>query len=328
MLFSFIKLLFMRKIHGRILVKETNAPIPNLVVAAFDSELRLPNIKDGGKDNFRITAQFIQQLGKRIGSVITDKLGNFLLGHTDLQFEGVESRPDLILVVFAPEDTLDDLHPFPLPPEKRVLYISTVPRDDAGSEEAYMIRLRQKQLEKFQIAIGVISAENETDSLQLLNAIERSYALTDKMQEKLSPRIRFHLEKATELKKEVKEKFSNFSTLRSSLRDHPLFISDKKSLPQVHKTVINDGLSRLKDYQGSLQLSLTTEQLKSIGLETSDNGKIKGEVKSAALLELMKKLSTESGDLDLIRVREAGDKSAEELWNKYTKKNEDVVDVD
>ena len=159
-----------------------------------------------------------------------------------------------------------------------------------------MIRLRQRQLEKFEIAAGIISAENETNSLQLINAMETTYAFNDKMQEKLSPRIRQHLEKATELKNEVKEKFKNFSTLRGSLSNHPLFIPDKKSLPELHKTVITDGLSRLKNYEGKLQVSLTKQQLTSLGLEDIETGKIKGEVKSAALLDLMKKMNTVSGD--------------------------------
>ena len=42
-------------------------------------------------------------LGRSISSVLTDNDGNFIIGNDDLKFEGNESRPDLILIVFTPE---------------------------------------------------------------------------------------------------------------------------------------------------------------------------------------------------------------------------------
>src|SRR5207249_3509965 len=100
------------------------------------------------------------RLGKRIGSVLTDQEGKFTLASEDLEFQGNESRPDLVILVFAPEDVQKLEEPYPLPPEKRVLYISSVPRVDAGAEEAFVIRLLQAQLDKFNIS----AQKSETDS--------------------------------------------------------------------------------------------------------------------------------------------------------------------
>src|SRR5262249_44656902 len=123
----------MNKLTGYVLVKETNVGIPNLVVAVFDSERTLAS-SSGEKGTFSFS-----DCGKRIGSVLTDRDGRFSLQREGLEFQGNEARPDLVLVVFAPEDVGDPDHPVPLPPAKRVLYVSAAPLTDAGGEEAIVI---------------------------------------------------------------------------------------------------------------------------------------------------------------------------------------------
>src|SRR5258707_402304 len=124
----------MQRIHGYVLVKETNSGVPNLVVAAFDSDVAIRDLVTDHPRTNVFTPQFMDKLGKRIGSVLTESDGRFNLNREELHFEGVESRPDLLLIVFAPEDILDAKRPFVLPPEQRILYISSVPRADAGAE--------------------------------------------------------------------------------------------------------------------------------------------------------------------------------------------------
>src|SRR5438105_4358270 len=146
----------MKKLHGFVLVKETNTGIPNLLVAAYDSEIDLrdvstnPTAADAG-----VGPQILERLGKRLGSVLTGPDGKFEMSSDDLCFQRGDPRPDLVLAIFAPEDVIDAQHPYPYPPDKRILYISGVSRTDAGAEEAYFIRLLQAQLDKFHIQTGL-----------------------------------------------------------------------------------------------------------------------------------------------------------------------------
>src|SRR5262245_14963629 len=100
----------MKTISGYVLVKETNIGIPNLVVEASDSETTIQDIRERG-----ISSQLMQQLGKRIGSVLSDWNGLFTLSTEALDFPGNEPRPDLLIIVFAPEDVQDIHQPYPLP---------------------------------------------------------------------------------------------------------------------------------------------------------------------------------------------------------------------
>jgi hypothetical protein len=135
----------MRQIFGYVLAKETNQGVPNLVVTAYDSGGAVDSLRNRAR-----TAEVMSKLGKRIGSVLTDD-GKFLLSSEDLEFPGNEPRPDLVVAVFAPEDIYDAKIPYPHPPEERILYMSLMARDDAGAQEAFVIRLLQSQLDRHQI---------------------------------------------------------------------------------------------------------------------------------------------------------------------------------
>ena len=86
--------------------------------------------------------------------MLTNQDGKFVLTPEDLEFPGNEPRPDLVIVVFAPEDIHDGQFPYPRPPEDRILYMSIVARFDAGAQEAFVIRLLQSQLDRHQIDIN------------------------------------------------------------------------------------------------------------------------------------------------------------------------------
>src|SRR5206468_12951748 len=120
----------MKQICGYVLVKETNSGVPNLVVTAYDCEKSIEEII---ADHREKNGASLEKLGKRIGSVLTDQDGKFTLKSNELEFQGNESRPDLLIVILAPEDIQGIDDPFPLSQEKRVLYMSTVPRTDAGA---------------------------------------------------------------------------------------------------------------------------------------------------------------------------------------------------
>lgn len=309
----------MKQISGYVLVKETNSGVPNLVVTAYDSEKSIQEIvaSRGNERGFSL-----RDVGKRIGSVLTDQDGKFVLKSEDLEFQGNESRPDLLIVIFAPEDIQNMEEPYPLPPGQRVLYISTVPREDAGAEEAFFIRLLQAQLDHFRISVVTATGENETDRDRLANAIENTRILGDRLREKLKPRLREEQKKSEEFRRIAQAKVRNLSAIPlylrdGALRDNQLFINGKKDLADnleaKQEQAVTDGLERFQTRNPLIRLTLTTEDLKGLGLE-EDRGKIIGKVDSDKLTEKVRSLTK---GFDLVRLRGFNNPSPEELEQKY-----------
>src|SRR5438128_119436 len=148
----------MIRIFGRVLVKETNAGIPDLVVAVFDFDAQSPGAGDTARDTVAVTPvaaarselsrNNLARLQNRLGSILTDGSGNFDLPiseETALHY-GKDRVADLVVAVFAPEDSIDERNPIPLPAEDRLLYLSRSPRANAGPIEAFVIRVHQAQL--------------------------------------------------------------------------------------------------------------------------------------------------------------------------------------
>ncbi len=91
----------MFRIFGTVTVKETGVGVPNLVVAAYDidqAELDLDLLRSPTRQEI---------WGDRPGSVLTDKGGRFELTYDRADFQGgdQEARPDLLVLVIAPEDS-------------------------------------------------------------------------------------------------------------------------------------------------------------------------------------------------------------------------------
>ena len=320
----------MNKIIGFVLVKETNVGIPNLVVTIYDSEKEMGDILSDfsnkeEKKNLNSTVK-TEKLGRRIGSCLTNKDGKFVLDSKDLQFEGNESRPDLLLIVFAPEDiqNADDPFPRPLPPEKRILYISAVPRTDVGAEEAFIIRLLQTQLSKYQIPSSLASNRGESESIRLSDAVENAWSFRDNIKVRLNPRIKKDYERAKGFKEKAKEKFKNFSAVPKPLREHPEYLANPEDLGEKQREVIDKGLTRFEKYKPELQLSLTEKELESLQVKSKD-GKILG-VDPSRLAEMIK---DKMGGVDLIRIREIKPPvlSPEALLKKYTVNNNDHPEI-
>src|SRR5688572_5969918 len=122
----------MHKVNGRVLVKETGEALPNLIVALFDHDSAAPSAAPGGSS---ISPGAPSDFGERLGSVLTDANGAFHLEFDVHLFAAAdpEKRPDLVLAVFAPEDSQGPGQPMPLSPPQRLLLFSNVPRQNAGN---------------------------------------------------------------------------------------------------------------------------------------------------------------------------------------------------
>jgi hypothetical protein len=131
---------YMGRVQGEILLKETGAGIPNLLIAAFDVDPEThpadlaavfgPKNAGKGKLGFR-----------RLGSVPTGQQGQFVLDYA----EGAPAAPpagrpgwaagvNLMLAVLSPEDASRK-------PVQTVLYVTPTPRLDAAPLESYLIEL-------------------------------------------------------------------------------------------------------------------------------------------------------------------------------------------
>jgi hypothetical protein len=308
-----------KQISGHVLVKETNLGIPDLIVAAYDSGRPIQESIRRGPDG---KGPSLEDAGRRIGSVLTEPDGRFVLTAEDLEFQGNEQRPNLLVVVFAPEDIQDLDTPYPLPPEERILYISAVPRNDAGAEEAFTIRLLQAQLDHFDLKAGASSPDSSVDGHRLGAAIEGSWDLGDQLRDRLQPRLRQEQQKSDELQSKAREKVGNLSAIPKHLRndgltDTSMLIAGKTALadqlkPKQEQAIAN-GLDRMKSRNTVVHLRLTEDELKDLGL-TLEDGKVVGDIRPERLTA---RLQEKIGGLDLVRKRGLDNAPPEELIKKY-----------
>jgi hypothetical protein len=149
-------------IVGKILHKESGAGIPDLLVDLFDLDV-WPDPESGegaiARDATATAAsvstptnvEALYKLGDRIGSVITDASGHFRLDVIPKDFNlprTTETKPDLVMVVLAPDEPGLGL-------AKRVLHFSNDVRFNAGSREAYVVRFNTAFLKEHDIPFGL-----------------------------------------------------------------------------------------------------------------------------------------------------------------------------
>jgi len=95
-----------------------------------------------------------QPRGDKLGSVVTDQAGRFSIGFDDAAFQrsDEEQRPDLVLIVSAPDRTLSEnsLEAFPVgtPELQRLLHISFTPARNIGRQEEFIIDISPSLLER------------------------------------------------------------------------------------------------------------------------------------------------------------------------------------
>jgi hypothetical protein len=152
-------------VAGKVLHKETGDGVADLLVELFDiddwADPEVPKVAvvkagavgDGSDTNGAAAPGDVRKLyaspTARVCSGWTDSSGGFRLEFSPRDFNVRtvdEQRPDLVLVVLAPEEPGVEV-------EKRVLYLSGGVRWNAGSREAYIIRLSTALLEERGIPI-------------------------------------------------------------------------------------------------------------------------------------------------------------------------------
>jgi hypothetical protein len=310
----------MKLISGYVLVQDSSAGVPNLVVSAHDARETAAS-PPAERNIFGL----VQQLGRRLGSVLTDSNGRFVLTGEDLQFQGNEARPNLLLTVSAPEDVQKADRPIPLPPEERLLYISTVARREAGAEEAFVIRLLPAQIDKFSITTASNSAQGTAPASGIADTLQAGWDASDLLKTRFQARLQAQITAVHTQRDAAKAKLKNLSGIPAHLRgannplqNNKLLIPDRQSLtqlPDLQKQALTQGLTRLKTRTPIVQLYLTPQEIRDAGLELDrGSGKITG---SAKTQKVMAKILDGMKGYDLVRTRGSGAISVEDLQRRY-----------
>lgn len=140
----------MNKVLGRVVLSGTNVGIPRLLVTVYDASVPRTSQSSAGTQSVQDTDE---SRWNRWGSVITDDRGAFVFTHDDDRDTGNrEQRPDLVLVISAPEETC-------VPGQESRARIATCVRYNAATVESFIIGLNEERLAEASIRIPV----NEDD---------------------------------------------------------------------------------------------------------------------------------------------------------------------
>lgn len=206
----------MNQVSGKVLLKETNAGIPDLLVEIYDLDPGTQAEEVSGSNNAPLVISTTPAIsisvpqsnlpGDRLGSVLTGQDGSFKLEYEDADFRrrnAEEKRPDLFLVVRAPEEMDSSSN-------AAVLHISKDIRQNAGVTETYFIRIPKQTL----IAAGLslptaitLNAEEPEAVIQKVNlSVIRQVTLKSELRKTAAKQIATERQRAAKVEKEVERR--------------------------------------------------------------------------------------------------------------------------
>jgi hypothetical protein len=231
----------MNKITGKITLTSSNTGIPNLLVVVYDidPDARPEEIITGlASQSTRRSATRASSnpprispknelglLGDRIGSVLTGTDGAFLIEYEDAEYQIRNprvKRPDLFLMVFAPEKMGTSL-------QDSLLFYSPEIRQDAGRIESYYIQISEDKLKEAGLqtifdsgslnvksnfsTVQVIRNQTKAIAKELIEAENANQESIKKVVDKKAWSSFFKLEEKPNMKRasvsQIKEKYSD-----------------------------------------------------------------------------------------------------------------------
>jgi hypothetical protein len=249
-------------ISGKILHKESGNGIADLLVELFDLDSWAdPEIKDAGtiaregpgtpsdpmSSIARGDVSGLYRIAERIGSVITDASGKFVIeiSARDFNLPGkTEQRPDLVLLVLAPDEPGLDVN-------KRLLHLSKDIYFNAGSKEAYIIRLSTALLKEKDIAIATPAAETREATQQ---RIDQYINEKERQREFNKGAADYHGGQAaleTEARKTFRKDF--FTAVGTNLSTTPfsgVLVADGENIKDKNAIVVNNCLIKANEALG------------------------------------------------------------------------------
>ena len=187
----------MGQVSGKVLLKETSVGIPDLLVEIYDVDPYAP--ADAS------TATGAGSAGTRLGSVLTETGGRFTLDYTNPPTNGELDgrRPHLLLLVRAPDEMGGSS-------DTGILHRSTDVRQDAGPNEAYIIRIPLQTLTAAGLSAPteVVFDDDEPDAvIQKVNlTISRQATIKQEMQKIAAERITAERQRSAHIETQVQKR--------------------------------------------------------------------------------------------------------------------------
>jgi len=256
----------MNRAYGKVLVRESGLGLPDLVVALFDVDV------GASAQNPQPNAP--NTILRRIGSVLTNRDGEFEITFENAEFNVGDSevRPDLVLQVFAPEDVVDPNTHSSAPPDQRVLIRSSIPREDAGVIEAYVLRIDEGSLRRHGIALPGDTAATTSSMLSTLSqSASDASELKTSLREKLRDARRAAVAELR-IRRETARRFgASLSAMPRNLRDSALFVRSEGDVEPVTRRAMESSLLRLEEVRSSDLLFWTPDDtFATLGLPVPD----------------------------------------------------------
>src|SRR4029450_4204010 len=208
-------------VSGKVVLAQHPIGIQDLLVVLYDLD---PGTRPEDVIATVDAQNGLNSLGDRIGSVLTEADGSFRLTyeHGDFRVRNeAEKRPDLLLLVMAPE--------VPGKPVKDlILFKAAETRQDAGRVESYLIQLSAEDLERAGLPI------TETPSAPGAETGEQELAL---FESRLKAGKRFFDRKAEILREQVDVDHVQYAAERTTT----FSVNVKEELSQVPKSVRKGG---------------------------------------------------------------------------------------
>ena len=294
----------MKKISGRVLVKETNEGIPDLVVAVFDLDTGVHEPRDQPPPReVELSARTVGLLRNRLGSVLTDADGNFNLpiDEETAQHYGHNRLPDLVITVLAPEESDQFEDPIPATFQQRLLHYSRSPRSNAGPFEAYVIRISQKRL----LQLGIPWGKKKTGPSAAEQAMRYSQGITERKTalDAIKATLKDGAQAAQVKDKDIRltagTLFRGLTAASKAMQDHPHWVGPGGNKVEAHTRAMTAGLERLKGYEGGITMALGKADMKALGLKNTD-GDVTGSPSAAKLTDQLDAFSPVTG---LVKMR-------------------------
>lgn len=268
-------------INGRVISSEHGSGLANLNVVLYDID---PALRDRAQQVARLAAGKPERLwaeipGQRLGSVMTGPDGMFRLEFDASAFakDDCECRPDLVLLVLAPEEVrVDDCgRPTSIPAQERLLYCSQEAVTNAGRTESFVIRLPAALLQ----SRGVIapSAQRVTNALAAIEASSRDDEQIQLAVEAASvSTVRRLAKPILARQKQVQQAFEGFtlSSLTQAQRDSSNYVGAHEGvLPkqealfdaQMHTIAVDTDAAVTRQFR----LEVDDAELRAWGIETA-----------------------------------------------------------
>jgi hypothetical protein len=249
----FVKEVSMSKVFGRVLLRESNVGIPHLLATLYEAtSVTTPPIAGArtahGQDESR---------WNRLGSTITDGQGAFTIDYDyDGQGRNGKQRPDLVLVVSAPEESNT-------PEGKQPARISTCFRRNAASVESFAIRVDAARLAQE----GIRNPKDGQDVEDLIEqrrvAAQRQAKLRADSQRLFAER----LETRRKFERLAETKFEKFLSALSAVPEERRNLADARYVPRgtsvvaANQAIIQSGIKgRINQASVTGVVALTDDQ--------------------------------------------------------------------